>query len=142
MLRYYSRVSLFSGAILAFLAMTSCTGDKSAHAVQVLVKLTDDTWQYTPGASVEIPAEVTVAGKKSWKGPVTIRIRQGENVVSENTGTLSVPGESKDTIRIPVVIPDSTGTYEIVAAITQPDGSPFLSRKLIEVVKKIRKAEI
>lgn len=142
MLRYYSRFTLIYGAMVFALFCFSCGGNDSSDQTHVSVQMDDYTYQYLPGTKAGIPVVISVAGKKSWSGTVKITIRQGPQTLAEASEEVSVGADAEKSVTIPLVLPDSAGTYEMVAEIIQPSGAPFLSRRLIEIVKKLRKAEI
>ncbi|MEZ4774610.1 MAG: hypothetical protein R3D00_15600 [Bacteroidia bacterium] len=142
MLRYYSRFTLIAGAMVFALFYFSCGSNDPSHEAHVSVQIDDYTYQYLPGTKAEIPVVVSVSGKKSWSGPVKMVVRQGKEILTEATENISVGSDTEKSVIIPIVLPDSLGTYEMVAEIIQPSGAPFLSRRLIEIVKKLRKAEI
>lgn len=130
---------IYIGLILAFPLLSGCGNSDSQTPQRVAVVIRDYTHQYLPGSETEIPVEVISMGTKNWEGPVSLMIKKGDSIIAEEVMETKVLADSQAIVNIPLVLPDSLGTYEIVAKIIQPNGDPFLNRRLIEIVSKIRK---
>lgn len=88
------------------------------------------------GASVKIPVIVINDLEEPWSGPVTLRILNGDKVVSETAQPVKIEPYGQAKFAFDISFPTNPGNYIIQAELKAASGNPVKSLRDIELLKK------